>query len=40
MSAATDQKKDGILLSTGTNEVEFIEFYIGNSSYGINVSKV
>lgn len=31
---------DGILLESGTNEVEFIEFYLGGISYGINVSKV
>jgi len=31
---------DGILLKSGTNEVEFIEFYINGVSYGINVSKV
>lgn len=30
----------GILLEAGTNEVEFIEFYLANQSYGINVAKV
>ncbi len=30
----------GILLKSGTNEVEFIEVLIGSVSYGINVSKV
>lgn len=29
-----------ILLSSGTNEVEFMEFYLAGVSYGINVSKV
>ena len=32
--------KAGILLKSGTNEVEFIELFIGTTSYGINVSKV
>lgn len=30
----------GILLKSGTNEVEFIEVLIGSVSYGINVSKI
>ncbi|MDU2064875.1 MAG: chemotaxis protein [Sporomusaceae bacterium] len=30
----------GILLESGTNEFEIIEFSIGNRSYGINVAKV
>lgn len=29
-----------ILLESGTNEVEFIEFFLGQESYGVNVSKV
>lgn len=29
-----------ILLESGTNEVEFIEFYLGGKSYGVNVAKV
>ena len=33
-------KKDGILLETGTNELELIEFTIADRSFGINVSKV
>lgn len=33
-------KKDGILLDSGTNEVEMLEFDIGKTSYGVNVSKV
>ncbi|MDQ8201686.1 chemotaxis protein CheW [Pelagicoccus sp. SDUM812003] len=32
--------RDAILLESGTNEVEFIEFFLGDISYGINVSKV
>jgi two-component system chemotaxis response regulator CheV len=32
--------KKGILLETGTNEFEIIEFTVGNVSYGINVAKV
>lgn len=36
-SAARDQ---GILLRSGTNEVEFIEFMLGETSFGINVAKV
>jgi len=35
-----ENNSDGILLESGTNEVEFIEFYLGDISYGINVSKV
>lgn len=31
---------EGILLTSGNNEVEFIEFYLSGVSYGINVSKV
>ncbi|MFT3829318.1 MAG: chemotaxis protein [Opitutaceae bacterium] len=32
--------KQGILLESGTNEVEFIEFFLAGESYGVNVSKV
>jgi len=32
--------KNGILLESGTNEVEFLLFYLGKQPYGINVSKV
>lgn len=39
MSESTLGKK-GILLETGTNEFEIIEFTVGNVSYGINVAKV
>ena len=37
MATKTDK---GILLEAGTNEVEFIEFFIAGVSYGINVAKV
>lgn len=30
----------GILLESGTNELEILEFYIGSNHYGINVAKV
>ena len=36
---AADDKK-GILLETGTNEFEIVEFSIGSVNYGINVAKV
>ncbi len=38
--ATLNSSRDSILLESGTNEVEFIEFYLGPVSYGINVSKV
>ncbi|RME58756.1 MAG: purine-binding chemotaxis protein CheW, partial [Candidatus Dadabacteria bacterium] len=34
------QKKDGILLETGTNEAEFLQFYLGKQRFGVNVAKV
>lgn len=34
------QKQDGILLESGTNELEIVEFEMGNNRYGINVIKV
>lgn len=34
------QEKNGILLESGTNELEIVEFEVGNSKFGINVSKV
>jgi two-component system chemotaxis response regulator CheV len=34
------ENKKEILLDSGTNEVEFLEFLIGESSFGINVLKV
>lgn len=37
---ATASAKQGILLESGTNEVEFIEFFLAGESYGVNVSKV
>lgn len=40
MSSLVNMKQEGILLESGTNEVEFIEFYLGSESYGVNVSKV
>lgn len=33
-------EKEGILLESGTNEFEIIEFSVGNVFYGINVAKV
>ena len=36
----TSGDKKGILLETGTNEFEIVEFSIGNVHYGINVAKV
>lgn len=40
MPAPLDRSKQGILLESGTNEVEFIEFFLCGESYGVNVSKV
>lgn len=37
---ATAEEKKGILLETGTNEFEIVEFTVGNVNYGINVAKV
>ena len=34
------QENKGILLESGTNELEIIEFEVGNSKFGINVIKV
>ncbi|MCR5176378.1 MAG: chemotaxis protein [Anaerovibrio sp.] len=34
------EEKKGILLETGTNEFEIVEFNIGDVNYGINVAKV
>ncbi len=34
------QEKKGILLESGTNEFEIIEFTVGGTFYGINVAKV
>jgi Chemotaxis signal transduction protein len=38
MAQVQDEKR--ILLESGTNEVEILEFYLGGQSYGVNVSKV
>lgn len=38
--AEENEEKKGILLETGTNEFEIIEFNIGAVNYGINVAKV
>ena len=36
----TDESKKGILLESGTNEIEVMEFTINGNLYGINVAKV
>jgi len=33
-------ERQGILLESGTNEIELIEFYLGSQSFGINVHKL
>ena len=38
--AEDNKEKKGILLETGTNEFEIVEFNIGDVNYGINVAKV
>jgi two-component system chemotaxis response regulator CheV len=38
--AGNNAEKKGILLETGTNEFEIVEFNIGEVNYGINVAKV
>lgn len=35
-----EQLQQKVLLESGTNEVEVLEFYLGEQSFGINVSKV
>ena len=35
-----EEDKRGILLESGTNEIEVMEFTINESLYGINVAKV
>ncbi|MDD4732532.1 MAG: chemotaxis protein CheV [Desulfovibrio sp.] len=37
---ADKRDAQGILLESGTNEVEILEFFLGGQSYGINVSKI
>lgn len=39
-TSSPSQRAPGILLRSGTNEVEFIEFTLGGTSFGINVAKV
>ena len=34
------QEQAGILLESGTNEVEILEFYVNGQSFGINVAKI
>ena len=36
----SEYQKQEILLETGTNEMEIIEFYLGSQSFGINVHKL
>jgi len=36
----SEYQKQDILLETGTNEMEIIEFYLGTQSFGINVHKL
>lgn len=38
--AETDSVSSGILLEAGTNELEVLEFYLANQSFGINVQKL
>lgn len=38
--AKASKDQTGILLETGTNELEIVEFSIGTEYYGINVAKV
>lgn len=40
MDSKQESKSKGILLETGTNEVEFLEFTIGGQNFGVNVAKV
>ena len=35
-----EKEKEGILLESGTNEIEIMKFTIENEFYGINVAKV
>lgn len=35
-----EERKNGILLESGTNEIEIMEFTINNNLFGINVAKV
>ncbi len=38
--ASYDQNNQGILLESGTNEVEILEFILNNQSFGVNVAKI
>jgi len=40
MSNDGESKTTNILLESGTNEVELLEFYLGGESFGVNVLKV
>jgi two-component system chemotaxis response regulator CheV len=40
MTNSAPQKKNEILLETGTNEMEIIEFYLCDQPFGINVQKL
>lgn len=37
---SVEKKETGILLESGTNELELLEFVVGNQYYGINVAKI
>jgi two-component system chemotaxis response regulator CheV len=37
---STPSDRSRILLESGTNEVEFLEFFVGGSRFGVNVAKV
>lgn len=38
--SSSDNNLSSVLLKSGTNEVEFIEFHLGEVAYGVNVAKV
>lgn len=40
MKGVRDMKQNGILLETGTNELEILEFTIAGEIFGINVAKM
>lgn len=40
LSARRDSMETNILLESGTNELEILEFIVGSNHYGINVAKV
>ena len=39
-TSSNHNTSNNILIETGTNEVEFLEFLIGKGKYGVNVAKV